>query len=70
MPHTSTVEADAEGSLAVPAQDPQDQVLSTKEIYLPQREKGHGIRDKDRRQKMRQREKGLRERRQGLCPGK
>ena len=33
----------------VSAQDPQDQVLSTKEIYLPQRDRGQGIRDKDRR---------------------
>jgi hypothetical protein len=31
------------------AQDPQDQVLSPKEIYLPQRDKGQRIRDKDRR---------------------
>lgn len=31
------------------AQGPQDQVFSTKEIYLPQRNKGQGIRDKDNR---------------------
>jgi hypothetical protein len=30
-------------------QDSQDHVLSKKEIYLPQRGKGLGIRDKDRR---------------------
>jgi hypothetical protein len=29
--------------------EPKDQLLSTKEIYLPQRDKGPGIRDKDRR---------------------
>ena len=31
------------------AQDTQDQVLSTKEIYLPQRDKYQAIRDKCRR---------------------
>jgi hypothetical protein len=37
----------------VSAQD-QDQVLSTKEINLPQRDQGQGIRDKVRREKMRE----------------
>ena len=46
----------------VSAQDPQDQVLSTKEIYLPQRDRGQGIRDKDRRWRMREKGKGTRER--------
>jgi hypothetical protein len=32
----------------------QDQVLSTKEIYLTQRDKSHGIRDKDRSQMTRE----------------
>jgi hypothetical protein len=49
---------------------PQEQVLSTKGIYLPQRNKVQGIRDKDRRQKTR---KGEREQRRGwrryICPG-
>jgi hypothetical protein len=31
------------------AQGPQVQVLSIKEIYFPQRDRGQGIRDKDRR---------------------
>lgn len=30
-----------------------DQVLNTKEIYLPQKVKGQGIKDQDRRQKIR-----------------
>ena len=42
----------------VSAQDPQDQVLSTKEIYLPQRDKGQRIRDKDRRYKTRKKKEG------------
>lgn len=33
---------------------PPDQVLSTKEIYLPQRDRGQGIRGKDRRQRTRE----------------
>ena len=41
------------------AQDSQDQVLSTKEMYLFHRDREHGISDKDRRQKMR--EKGNKE---------
>ena len=36
----------------------QDQVLSTEEIYLLQRDKGRGIRDKDRRWRMRTEGKG------------
>jgi hypothetical protein len=36
----------------------QDQVLSTKEIYLPQRDKGQRIRDKDRRYKTRKKKEG------------
>ena len=50
------------------AQDIHDQVLSTKEIYLPQRNRGQGRRDKDRRQRRRQKE----QRRVGdrdICPG-
>ena len=31
----------------VSAQDPQDQVLSTKEIDLPQRDRGQGVRDRE-----------------------
>ena len=31
----------------VSAQDPQDQVLSTKEIYLPQRDRAQGVRDRE-----------------------
>ena len=50
------------------AQDTQDQVLSTKEMYLPQRDRGHGIRGKDRRQKTR--EKGKRARQRDICPGR
>ena len=46
------------GSLML-AQTSQDQALSTKEIYLPQRDKGQGIRDKDRRQETRERGKGV-----------
>jgi hypothetical protein len=34
-------------------------------IYLPERDKGEGIRDKDRRERMREKEKGTRERGQG-----
>lgn len=37
---------------------PPDQVLSTKDIYLPQRVKGQGIRDKDWRQRMREKGAG------------
>ena len=44
------------------AQDPQDQVLSTKEMYLPHRDRGQRIKDKDRRQRMREKGKGIRER--------
>lgn len=36
-----------------PAQDPQDQFLAQKEIYLPQSDKGQGIRNKYKRQRMR-----------------
>ena len=39
---------------------PKDQVLSTKEVYLPQRDRGQGIRDKDRR--IKEKRKGTRER--------
>lgn len=38
----------------VSARDPQGQVLSTVEIYLPQRDRGQGMRDKDRRQRTRE----------------
>lgn len=31
----------------VSAQDPQDQVLSTKEIDLPQRDRAQGVRDRE-----------------------
>lgn len=37
---------------------PQDQVLGTNEIYLPQRDKGWGIREKDRRQRTIEKGKG------------
>jgi hypothetical protein len=43
------------------AQDPQDQVLSIKEVYLPQRNKGQGIRDKGSRQRKRENGEGERE---------
>ena len=36
----------------------QDQVLSTKEIYLPQRDKGQGIREKEREYKGEEGNKG------------
>lgn len=36
----------------------QDQVLNTKEVYLPQRDKGQGIKDTDWRQRSRESEKG------------
>ena len=39
------------------AQTHQGQVLSTKEIYLPQRDKEQGIRDKDRERIKRENEK-------------
>lgn len=39
--------------------NPQDQVLSKEEIYLPQRDKGQGARDKDRRQRTREKENGV-----------
>lgn len=47
---------------AVLAQDPQDQVFSPKEIYLPQRDKGQGMKDKDRRQKISEKGKETKER--------
>jgi hypothetical protein len=37
---------------------PPHQVLSTKEMYLSQRNKGQRIRDKDRRQSRREKEEG------------
>lgn len=36
-------------------------ILSTKGIYLPQRERGQGVRDKDRRWRVREKGKGTRE---------
>ena len=48
---------------------PQDQVLSTKEIYLPQRDRGQGLRDKDRRQRKREKRKGTMEREEGYLWG-
>jgi len=51
---------------SVSAQDPQNQVLSTKEIHFPQKDKGHGLRDKDRRQGMREKGKGMR-REEDIC---
>ena len=50
------------------AQDPQDQVLSTKEMYLPHRDRGQRIKDKDRRQRMREKGKGTRESRKSIWP--
>lgn len=47
------------------AEDPQDQVLSSKEICLPQRDEGRGIRDKDKRED-KEEGKETRERRQEL----
>jgi hypothetical protein len=47
----------------------QDQVLSTKEMYLLQRDSGQGIRDKDRRYRMREKGKGTQERGRGTCLG-
>lgn len=42
------------------AQESQDQVLSTqKKIYLPQRDKEWGIRDKDKIQRAREKRKGI-----------
>lgn len=52
------------------AQEHQDQVLSTSKIYLPQRDKKQGIRDKDRRKRMKEtkgeKKQGKRER--NFCP--
>lgn len=48
---------------------PQDQVPSTKEVYLPQRKKGQGIRDKGRRQRKWEKRKRIREKRMSICPG-
>ena len=47
------------------AQDPKDYVLSTKETYLLQRNRGQRIRDKDRRYRKREKGKRTRERGQG-----
>ena len=47
------------------AQEPQDQVLSTKEMNLPQRDRGQGTRDKDRRWRTWEKGKGTREREEG-----
>lgn len=33
----------------IPLRIPQDHILSTKEIYLPQRDKGQGLRNKNKR---------------------
>uniref|UniRef100_A2AP18-5 Isoform 5 of 1-phosphatidylinositol 4,5-bisphosphate phosphodiesterase eta-2 n=1 Tax=Mus musculus TaxID=10090 RepID=A2AP18-5 len=44
-------------------------ILSTKGIYLPQRERGQGVRDKDRRWRVREKGKGTREGARGICPG-
>lgn len=38
------------------------------EIYFLQKKKGQGIRDKDRRQRSRKKEKGTRERGKDICP--
>ena len=46
------------------------QVLSTKEIYLSQRNKGQATRDKDRRLSTRENGEGTRERRKGYLPKK
>jgi hypothetical protein len=48
------------GKLSV--RDSHDQVINTKEIYLPQRDRGQEIGDKDSRQRMRENEKGTRKR--------
>lgn len=48
--------------------DLQDQVLSPK-VYLSQRDKGQGIRHKDRRQRTREKGKGTKERWKGYLSG-
>ena len=47
-------------------QSPQDEVLSSEEIYLPQSVKGQGIRNKDRRE----RERGDRGRKEHSIAGR
>lgn len=47
------------------AQKPQHQVLRTKKIYLPQRDTGHGVRNKDKEQKIKENGKELREKKKG-----
>ena len=44
---------------------PQDQVPSSKDVYLPQRDEGKGIRDRDRRARRREKGKGARKRGKG-----
>lgn len=47
---------------------PRDQVLSTKKIYLLQRDRGQETRGKDRRQRMKEKGKGLRKTEKGYLP--
>ena len=53
----------------VGAQDPQDQVLSTKEMHVPQRDREQGVRDMGRKQRKREKRKGTREREEGYLWG-
>lgn len=55
--------------ISVLGQDPEDKVLRTKEIYLPQRDTCQGIKDKGRKQRSREKWKGTKQSGKWYCPG-